>query len=54
MVVFVKLTISIALLLPPSGSTYSEINNSVIPLEVPAVVTAFTALLFVDLLLSIS
>ena len=40
-----RLTISIALLLPPPavfGSTYSDINNSVTPLEEPSVVVVFT------------
>jgi len=52
-----RLTISIALLLPPPavfGSTYSDINNSVTPLEEPSVVVVFTLALFADLLLSTS
>jgi len=38
------------LLFPKSGSTYSEINNSVTPLEEPSVVVIFTAALCADLL----
>jgi len=43
-----------ALLLATLGSTYSEINNSVTPLELPSVVVPSTAALFSDILLSIS